>query len=408
MAENDVKTPGVVKEAGTPVAGKPAFAAAAEARATAAASGGQSQQQQDGTGAAAASTTPTEGAATGAAAAATGAPNEGAAGTSDQPDFEKIKATLKSLGIEGFETTEDLKTLVKKANTPTPAEPTPEEKAAAEQVLDKRMLDKWTAGGGKVEDYVALKQIATADLKALSNAELKRELKNAGFDDNEIAVVIAERYYQQNPDELQKEPGEEDADFEKRKALLKKKATYGSQTLENRGLPIRKEAEGRLQRLRDEIKLEDLLKEKETEFASKVDAEVSKFPQEIKLDLGELDNQAIEPVTFKIPQSILTEIAAELKDPQKRQQLFFNSDNSTNLPTLIELMAVKKYLNAAIKATYLEGGDRQVKVFEKTFGKRTPHELGVSGTDGQSNQGGRKGVIAGAGEPQRVVRQQQR
>lgn len=397
MAETEGKT-GVIDKSGVPMTGTPPWARQAQQQA--AAEGQQQQQQQQSQQAGAGESG--GGAAAGAAAAGAAAPAAGSA-EGQQPDFETLKTFLKAQGIEGFETVDDLKGLVKKATAPPPKELTPEEKATAEAKIDERMLNRWLKQGGKVEDYVALKNVATGDLKEMSRNEIIRELKAAKFSDEQITNIIAERYYTGNPDELQKGENEDDAAFEARKAFAKQKQTYGSQTLENRALPIRKQAESLLKGLRDAITAEDADAENEQKFSTTVDEFTKTFSREVTLDFGEINGEKIEPSKITIPEETITEIANTLKDPAKRQQLLFNPDDTLNLPNLVRLMAIEKYFTTALQKGYSEGGSRKVAEFEKRFGGKTPGSLGVGGNTGPNTSG--SGKIVKSGKPVHVARQ---
>lgn len=324
-----------------------------------------------------------------AKAAADAAKNGGGA-------VEMNEAQLKAFfDKQGIEWDGKIETLKEKFKPPT-IEPTEEEKKAAEAALDKRMLDIYMANGGSAEHYVQLKQIASADLKELSVSEIKREMKGAGFDDEEIALVLKERYYQLNPDELQREEGESDEAFAKRKDLVGKKVKYGASKLENKASYVKKQAENILSGLRKAIDNDQLLAKKEAEFSSKVDEFASKVPAKITFQLGKINDQEIAPVEFKVDQKDIDEVVSTLKDPVKRQQFFYNEDNSLNLTNVGEVMLRNKYLEQALKAVYREGTDRQVAAFEKIF-PGSAKDIGVGGAAGKTQ--GQKGKIVSAGAP---------
>ncbi len=320
---------------------------------------------------------------------------------------EQLKELFKQKGIEGFESFDKLKEKISKADAPVDTPPTDEEKKAAEAALEKRMVDHFVATGGTYEAFVALKQIASMDLKELSVAEIKKEMKDNKFTEAEIDVVLKERYYQLNPEELQKiktvdedgnEVEESDEDFKKRKDLLTKKVSYGSAKLENRSTHTKQNAETILNNLREAIKAEDSKKVQENQILSKVD-EISKtLPRTITFELGEVNKAKQDPVVFNVTEADITEIAAEFKDSTKRQQILLNEDKTLNLTNLMDLKLKNKILTSALKAAYIEGGNRRVAEFEKVF-PGSAKSLGVGGSQAASNTG-RKGVIASAGKPE--------
>jgi hypothetical protein len=309
---------------------------------------------------------------------------------------DQLKELLKGKGIEFEGDFTGLKEKLK----PAAAEPTAEEKAAAEAAMDKRMLETFMKGGGTPEVYVQLKQIASADLTELSKSEISREMKAAGFSDDDIKIIMAERYYQINVAELQKDENETDEDFAKRKELVEKKVKYGTGKLSNKALHIKTQADKILGGLRTEIQTEEMLAKEEAKFSSKVDEFAAKLPRKVAFELGKVNDQQIPPVEFEVTQGDIDTVVSTLKDPAKRQQFFFNEDNSLNLTNVAEVMLRNQYLEKALKATYLEGGTRQVEIFEKTFGGKLPSDLGVGGKSGGNN--GRKGVVTSAGAPQPV------
>lgn len=317
-------------------------------------------------------------------------------------DQEKVRTFLKGMGIDGFDTLEDLKSKLEKSSAPATAEPTAEEKAAQEKAFENRMLNHYISHGGTAEQFVQIKQLASAEnLKDLSVSEITREMKKEGFDDDEIALVLKERYYQLNPDEIEKDELEDQEAFDKRKALVKKKVTYGSKLLENRGLPIKKQAQGILQGIREAVSNEDLLAVKEAELSSKVEEYAKQFGRDITLELGEVNSQKIDPVSFKVSEEDISTAVAILKNPEERNK-FFYKDNSLNIDNVLRMIIERNYLKSALKAVYLEGSGRQVAEFKKVFPYSTPHDLGVGGN--QTAQRGQKGKLVSAGEPEHVRR----
>lgn len=315
---------------------------------------------------------------------------------------EQLTEILKSRGIEiGLD---EIKEKIKPAAAATP-EATAEEKAKAEAAFEKRMLDYFIANGGTPETFVAYKHVANADRKALSESEIRRELKDSGFSEEDIAAVLKERYYQINPEELvwDEDGTETKEEFEKRKALIEKKIAFGTKKLESKSSFIKKQAEDALGVLREAIAEQDLQKAEEVKISSKVDELATKLPRKLTFDLGEVNNQKIAPIQYDVSEADIAEIVGTLKDPVQRNNFLYNEDNSLNLDNVANVMLRNKYLESALKASYLEGGTRQVSEFEKIFPGRTAQSIGVGGANG-GTQTGRKGHIVSAGKPQPIVR----
>lgn len=314
------------------------------------------------------------------------------------PDIsdDQLKEILKGKGISFEGDFEAMKN--KLTEKPPMPEPTEEEKAAQEAAFEKRMLDFHIKNGGTAEQFVALKQIASMDLKDLSNAEIRKEMKDNGFSQEEIDMVVKERFYQLNPDELVKDEEEEESDFLKKKEFLKKKVAYGSKIFESRSQNTKENAKQSLAELREAVKAEDAARQKEQEFSSKVDEYSKKFPREKTFELGEVDNKKLDPVKISFSEADIAEVAEVLKDKAKRQQYYFNQDNTLNLDLVFENMLLKKSINSIVKAGVLEGGNRQVAEFKKTF-PDSPFELGVGGQAQRNNNAGK---ISKAGKPEFV------
>lgn len=321
---------------------------------------------------------------------------------------DQLKKLLEGKGIAGFENFDTLKEKIAKADAPAVTEPPEEEKKAAQAAEEKRMLDHFIATGGTPEAFVALKQIAAMDLRELSVAEIKKEMKEQKFTDEEIDVVVKERYYQLNPDELKKNKTydevkdewieESDEDFNKRKEFLKKKVAAFGPKLETRSSHTKKNAELILNNLREEIKAEDSRKQLETQILSKVDEISKKLPREISFELGEVNKTKQDPVVYTVTDADIAEVVAEFKDPAARQKILLNEDKTLNLTNLMELKLRNKYLESALKAAFIEGGNRQVAAFEKVF-PGSAKALGVGGSQEVNNKG-RKGHIVSAGQPE--------
>lgn len=378
--------------------GKPAPASITDFSSQSQAQGGESAKNNNegagGTGGATGGTQGAVGSQSGTGNEGAGGAQGGAQGSGAAPEIkitdEKVKAYLEEKGIKFDGTTDSLAELIKNANAPQKKELTAEEKKAADEALEKRVIARYIENQGKIEDYVALKQLADADAKELSISELRRELKDAKFSDDQINAIIKERYYQVDDTEL------EQLSEETERQLLQKKKEYGSKKLESRSSYLKQKAESVLKELRDAIVAEDLLRQKEEEFSSKVDENLSKLPRKITFQLGDLEGQTIPPIDFDVTDADLADITETLKDPAKRKQFFFNEDNTLNITNIAQIMARNKILEAAVKASYFEGGNRTISKLKETFPAHA-HELGIGGPASKPN--GTKGKFASAGKP---------
>lgn len=323
---------------------------------------------------------------------------------------DQLKELLKGKGIElddkGFD---GLKEKLKPAAAAP--EPTEAEKQKAEAEFDKRKLDHFLKNGGTVEQWVGMKKIAAADLKELSKAEIKQELKEAGFKDEELEStlesVLKERYYQIKLDELEQGENETTEQFDKRKGDLEKKITFFSKKLENKSSYRIEQAKNALKLIDDAVKEEDDAKQEEIKNSQRVDDFFKILPRKLTFELGKIKDLETTPITYDVSETDIAEVTGILKDPEKRNKFLYNEDNSLNLDNLAGVMLRNKYLEGLVKDAYIQGddsgSDREVAKFEKIFPGRIAKEIGVGGAAG-GGQGGRKGHIVSRGEPEPVVR----
>lgn len=319
---------------------------------------------------------------------------------------DQLKELLKGKGIEiddkGFE---GLREKLK----PQPAALAPEEiekkKLADEAAFEKRMLDLYQAGGGKVEDYVALKQIASADLKELSRSEAAREMREAGFSEEQIAAEISVRYYQIKLEELEKGEDETDEDFANRKKFIEKKIAFGSKKLDSKSSYIKKQAEDALSTLRNAIKEQDLQKQEDAKHSQGVEEFFTKLPRKLTFELGKAtDGTVLSPFEETVPEEVITEVMSTLKDSEALNKFLYNEDKSLNLTNLSQLMIRNKLLEKALTTAHDKGGTRQVEIFEKMFPGRVAKDIGVGGKTGGTDQK-RPGVLVSRGKSEPVARQ---
>lgn len=287
---------------------------------------------------------------------------------------------------------------------PTKLAPSTEELKAQETALEKRMLDFYLEKGGTVEQFAGMKQIASADLTELSKSQLTKELKEAGFNEDQIKAIQKERYYQLEQAEIDEitDPVE--------KELAQKKLDWGKKKLEGKATHIKKQAEESLNTLKQVIAEQDkqtatsaeakkLQATKETELTSNVEAHFKTVERKLTLQLGKVDDIEIAPVEYEVPETAIAEAESILKDPAKRKHLLYNDDGGLNIKSLSEIILKAKMFESAAKTSYLEGGNRQVEIFKKVFPIGDARAIGVGG--GGKPKTGQPGKIVSAGKPQR-------
>lgn len=301
-----------------------------------------------------------------------------------QPSFteDQKKEYFKSIGID-YEGDEQIKEKFTKQSQ-APATETDEQKQEKAKLKDKRKLDLFISNGGTVEQFVAIKNFAEADLSQLSANTLKMELSDAGFDDAQIEEIIQERYYQ-TPDDVIDLLGDES-----QKTLAKKKKELFTNKLTNRSAHIKSQAAAALSTLEQAIETEDLMKQREQETLSNIDEQFKKLPRKSTFEIGEINGIAISPIESEVPESEITEVRDMMKDPAKRNQFLYNQDGSVNITNITGVLAENKILKSALKVAYHEAGNRQVAIFEKTFPGRSAYEVGVGGSKAAANNTGTK------------------
>lgn len=272
---------------------------------------------------------------------------------------------------------------------------TDEDKQKQAEAFEKRMLDLYVEGGGKIEEFALLKQVASSDLTELSKAELTRELKAMGItDESHIAVIQKERYYQ-------KEQAEIDAiEDEDERALAQKKFDYGKAKFEGKGKQAKENATEFFNNLSEAVKQKDFFTQRENEISSNVEEHFSKVEKKMTLQLGKVDDTEIAPVEYDVPQEAIDRAKAMLNTPAARKQLLYNNDGSINHQKLADIVLKAEMFESAAKTAYLTGGTRQVEIFETTFPFRSATALGLQ--NGSTQNAGGTGKVASIGKNQRV------
>lgn len=315
---------------------------------------------------------------------------------------DQLKELLKLRGIEVNGTFEEIKNKL----NPT-IEATEEEKKKIE--VEKELLAQsiYIKNGGTLEQFAAIKSIANADEKELSQLSLRKELKEAGLDDSEIDEAIKQRYFQIELENIEQEFEESDEDFAKRKLKMEKLAKYGSSKMEGRGKMEKEKANRTLSNLYKAIETSDLQKremeKEENELLSKVDEISKNAPRKITLQLGKADGSdaVIAPIEFEVKDEDIAEVAAELRNSETRNNILYTTDNKLNLQSLFELKLQNKLLNKQLLAVYHESASRQTEVFKSVF-PHAPSQLGFGSQ--AKNTNGQKGKFVSAGEVELVRR----
>lgn len=324
---------------------------------------------------------------------------EGVAAPAPTVTDEQLKEYFKAQGID-YEGIEKLK---EKLSTPvqTNVQETTEQLQAKELAKEKRMLDKFITGGGTAEQYVALKNLANGDLAELSKNTVKKELKDAGFNDTEIEGIIKERYYQYGEDDLEQFDEESDKDFAKRKK------EYGDKILSNRSLPIKNQAAGILADIQSAIDSEDLQASNELSVSANIDEQFKTLSRKDTYEIGEINGKAIPPVESEVPETELAAVREMLLNPTSRKQFLHNQDGSLNITNITNVLVENAKLKSAIKTSYHEGSTRTNAHWEKVFPARNPQEIGIGGSQSRPNgqQNGAKPFSLG--KVQRVTPQRQ-
>jgi hypothetical protein len=313
---------------------------------------------------------------------------------------EQKKAFFKKMGIE-YKGDDDFEALKEKLK-PTEAQPSEEDKKKAISAAELKQAELYIKNGGTLEQFNTIKSIANADPKEFSKKAAILELIDAGFTEEEAKDIAKERYYQIELDAIEQEVDETDEEFEARKAKLQKKIDFGTKKIQTKSSYLQKQAGDVIKGLQEALEYEELQKKTEAEFLSNVDKTLSTIPRKQTFELGKVNDREISPILHEVSDDSVAKVAELLKDPAKRNQFFYNQDNSLNIANLTPLLLNHFEMNRAIKGALLEGQTRQVAEFEKVFPSKTAFELGVGGTPRTNLQ---KGKVASSGKPQ-VVRPQ--
>lgn len=304
---------------------------------------------------------------------------------------DQLKAYFESQGIKY----EGLEKLKEKVNYEPSTEPTVEEKEAAIKAKEKRAIDKFVAGGGTVEQYVAIKEIVKADPTQFAINTAKNELIKSGYTAEEAENFLKEQYFQIDDEELEQDEDETD------KAFKKRTKEFFAKQLANISSPYKKQAVDILAELNSVIDSEDLQAQQEVAISAKIDEDFKALPRKLQIEIGEINGKAVSPVDYDVSETDLAEIRDMLKDTVKRNNFLYNTDGSLNTTNLTSILTKAKMFDSVAKVSYLTGMDSQVKVFQKTFGAGNAYEIGVGGSAVKQN-GIQNGKPSSFGKTQRT------
>lgn len=302
--------------------------------------------------------------------------------TDEKPPLEladdQLKELLKGKGIEFEGSFDDLKNKLK----PAEIQPTAEQLAAQESAFEKRMLDKFVAGGGKVEDFVSVKQMMNVDVAELSKSQLLHELKQQGFNEDEAKAIQKQMFLEEDLETIEQTDSETPEEFAARKAALEKRVKYGADNLANRSLHIKTTA----QKIYDDLKAVILKQDKdvaeEAALSAKIEGHLKAHPKEITFEIGKLsdkDENPVEPIKVKVTDEILQKVSEQLKSGQ-REAVVYDENGNLDVEKSTNLLVRNAILESALKSSYIQGGTKQVEIFKQTFPDRSAYGLGVGGS----------------------------
>lgn len=321
--------------------------------------------------------------------------------TAEEIETERLAAEeAEKLAGQGKPLTDDEVRAEYEKRFPKTTEPSEEEKAKAAAAHEKRMVDLYVSKGGKVEDYVAMKQLKDADVNVVGKNVLHKQLLESGLDEEEAIVAGKQMLLEHDLENITQGDTEEDADFEKRKTKLEKQVAAGAKTLANYGNPVINKAKGVFEGLEMELKAKDAEDAEEVELSKSIDAHIKALPREMTIELGEVNNKPADPVKLKFDDAILEEVATTLKDTKQRDALFYDDKGNFNYTFMADVLAKAKSFDRAVKDSLIEGQNRQVEIFKKQFPDRSAYGIGVGGAPDKT--GIDKTVAVKAGQPQRI------
>lgn len=302
-----------------------------------------------------------------------------------EPTEDQMRSWFEKNGIP-FETVDALKEKVT-AKPPT-KELTPEEKIKVEKDKEHRVLSEFLAEkDATVEKFAALKQVIAADKKILGFEKEVTSLVGEGFTAEEARELAKERYYQFTDEEINA------LEDEGEKARHIKLRDAGTKKLERKGDYLQKGTKEYLNIIEQKIADKDADIALVEQHASNVEAAIKKYERKQTIDMGQVEDQKIDPIGFEVPESAITSAKEIIGDLPTLKKNLLTETGHVNLDFILPHIVKSLAFDAVAKTGYLEGQDRSVKQFKAKFGSNMP----TLGATQNGNNG--KGKVVTAGKP---------
>lgn len=311
-------------------------------------------------------------------------------------DENAMKEYFKANGIEWDGDMEGLKNKMK----PAQAQPTEEEIKQQAAAHDKRLVDLFVKKGGTVDNFVAIKQLMTADPTEMSKTVLHKQLLDEGLDEESAIAVSKQMHLEQDLDNLEQGATETDEVFNARKEKLQKQIGVGAKVLANLGLPVIQNAKRTYEGLENELKQMDSDNASEAELSNKIDAHFKTLPREFSVEIGKINDKDVEPVKVKLSEEDVTAVAEILKDKTKWDALVYDDKGQFNFTKIAEILLRNKALESAAGSSYKAGQTKQVEEFAKRFPARSANSVAPGSAHSAPN--GTSTKVAKAGVATRV------
>lgn len=287
---------------------------------------------------------------------------------------DDIRNYFKEKGIE-YDGVDSLRKKLK------PTEESLEQERREKSEFEQKMVDAFVNGGGTVEQYVALKKLAEQPLPELSSELIKKELLEAGVNEDVLSDILSEQFFQVTDEQL------EDMDEEGKAAAIKLRE-YGKKKLENYGSHIQNQSKKILEDLKKHINSVAEAGRSEAQLLSTIDDTFANMPKQLSVELGEINGETVPPLNYEISESDIQDVKSQLSDINQRQKLLYNEDGGLNIAFISQLLLEHKMRDSLVKTALLEGGTRQVNILEKRLPYTSPYDVGLSSPRIQNNQKG--------------------
>lgn len=302
---------------------------------------------------------------------------------------DQLKAYFEKRGIP-FESMDSLK--AKMTAVPPAKELTPEEKEKVAQEKKQKIVNEHLSRKGTVEQFAAFEKIAAAENKKELGLEKEiSDLVKEGFSKEKAQELAKERYFQFTDEEIEaiEKPEEKAEAIKLREAGLKK--------LERKGAYLQNTAKDYLDILAKDLDEKDADAKKLEQHTSKVEDAIKKYERKTKLEIGQADDQKIDPIDFEYSDTALTSAKALLSNRSEFEKQLLTKDGHVNLDFILPHLVKSFSMDEAVKKSYLVAQDRTVEQFKSKFGTNLPIFGGPKKTNGTP------GKITARGEPKVFV-----